>query len=123
MQLDPRTPVLVGVTVLALNVALDFLLVFPMAEAGLALASAISVTVQAVWLTWALARRLPEMRWRGLLAGAGRCLAASLVMGLVVWAVLRPEVLGGQRPHVQLLAAIPAGVLAVIISELSFCVK
>ncbi|MCH7812780.1 MAG: murein biosynthesis integral membrane protein MurJ, partial [Planctomycetes bacterium] len=108
---DTRTPVLVGVTVLALNVALDFVLVFPMAEAGLALASAISVTVQAVWLTWALARRLPEMRWSGLLAGAGRCVAASLVMGLVIWAVLRPEVLGGQRPYVQLLAAIPAGVL------------
>ncbi|MCP4248938.1 MAG: murein biosynthesis integral membrane protein MurJ, partial [bacterium] len=108
---DTRTPVRAGVTVLALNVALDFVLVFPMAEAGLAIASAISVTVQAVWLTWALARRLPEMRWDCLLASAGRCLVASLVMGLAVWVVLRPGALGDQRPVVQLVAAIPAGVV------------
>jgi putative peptidoglycan lipid II flippase len=113
---NTSTPVHVGVSVLALNVALNFALVFPMAEAGLALATAISSTVQVVWLSVALSRHLPDVRWSLVATGAARTLLAGGAMGSIVWYLLRPGVLGDYGNLVQLAVGVPVGVAVFVVT-------
>jgi putative peptidoglycan lipid II flippase len=108
---DTRTPMVVGLSVLVLNVALNFALVFPMAEAGLALATAVSSAVQVVWLSIVLGRHLPDVRWGFIAAGAARTVVASGAMGMIVWCIIRPSVLGNFNSLVQLAVVIPVAVV------------
>ena len=113
---DMRTPVRVSVSVLALNIALNFALVFPLAEGGLALATAVSAAVQVTWLSVALGRHLPDLRWRFIAAGAARTAVATGAMGVVVWCLIRPGALGEASHLVQLAAGIPAGAAAFVLA-------
>jgi putative peptidoglycan lipid II flippase len=83
-----RTPRRVAVMAAGLNFVCNIILVWPMAEGGLALATVISACFQTVVLAWLLNRRCAHLEWRGIAASAGRTLAATAAMGLVAWAAV-----------------------------------
>jgi len=101
---DTRSPVLVAVSAIALNVVLSLVLMqTPLNYGGLALAKSIAARVEAAILIRLVSLRLPEVHLEGLLMSMVRILAASLVMGLpVAWLaslldpVLRPFGTPGQ---------------------------
>ena len=84
---DPRTPVRIGAGVVGLNLAMNLTLIWFMAEAGLALATAISAMVRFPLLLWAFRRRtgdgqaMRQVGWTAL-----KALAASVLMGATAWA-------------------------------------
>ncbi len=84
---DTRSPVIVAVSAIALNVALSLILMqTPLNYGGLALANSIAALFEAIVLIRLVSWRLPEVHVDGLLTSSVRILAASLVMGLpVAW--------------------------------------
>ncbi len=82
---DTRTPVRIGVIAMSVNMVLNIILVFPLAHAGLALATTISSGLNAYLLFRALIKgRIysPTAGWAALLL---RTLLASSAMGLFIW--------------------------------------
>jgi len=82
---DMKTPVRIAVIAMLTNMAFNIALMYPLGHAGLALATTISATVNASLLYRGLRREgvyTPEAGWSRLLL---RGLAASLLMGLVIW--------------------------------------
>jgi putative peptidoglycan lipid II flippase len=86
---DTRTPVRVSAAMVGLNLALNLALVFPMREAGLALATSITGLVSFLLLNRILRRRLPDLDFGPLRLDFVRSLAATAVMAGVAWAVWR----------------------------------
>jgi putative peptidoglycan lipid II flippase len=92
---DTSTPMRVSLVGVALNVALNFTLIWPMREAGLAWATAISATVQCLLLATLCGKRLgvsPVDRETGI--AFMKVLAAAAIMGGAVFGLLQlwPEV-------------------------------
>jgi putative peptidoglycan lipid II flippase len=79
---DSRTPMRVSLAMIALNLMLNLILVFPMQEAGLALSTAICATIQSAWLLAALAKRAGGLCIGGLAVSAAR--SAGLVAAMAV---------------------------------------
>jgi putative peptidoglycan lipid II flippase len=79
-----KTPAQIAASIILLNLALNLALVFRMGEAGVALATAISATLQFALLVRKLHHHLFEPRWRHVIAGAVRMAVASGVMGAAV---------------------------------------
>jgi putative peptidoglycan lipid II flippase len=88
---DTRSPVLVAVSAIGLNVVLSLILMqTPLNYGGLALANSIAALVEAGVLIRLISRRMPELALDSLATSALRMLAASLVMGLpVAWLVVQ----------------------------------
>ena len=84
-----RTPRRIAMLAAGLNFVCNLILVWPMAEGGLALATALSAVFQTAVLARILGRRSAGLDWRGVAASAGRTLLATAVMGAAVWAVLQ----------------------------------
>lgn len=84
---DTRTPVLVAISAVGVNVVLSLILMrTPLSYGGLALASAIAALTEATLLIRLISRRMPAIDVRRLGRSALRTLAASLIMGLpVAW--------------------------------------
>ncbi len=83
------TPARVAASVVALNVVLSLILVQSMGEAGVALATAISATVQVVWLTVLANSRLLGVDRRALLYSVFKTVVSAVVMGVCVWLVVK----------------------------------
>jgi len=83
---DSRTPVLVSVATVVLNVALNLALVRAIGFTGLALGTAISAIFNAGVLLWVLRSRLGGIDGRRITSSFARIGAASLVMGAAAWA-------------------------------------
>ncbi len=81
MSLFARGPSLTGAV--ALNVALNFVLVWPLAEAGLAAATTLAAAVQVAWLVRGFARRGAPLDWAALAKTAARTALATSVMGVL----------------------------------------
>lgn len=82
---DTRTPVRFGVTAMVSNMVMNVVLVFPLAHAGLALATALASFINSGLLYRALRREgiyRPEAGWAALLA---RVMLAGAVMAGVLW--------------------------------------
>jgi putative peptidoglycan lipid II flippase len=82
---DTRTPVRIGVIAMLTNLGLNLLLIWPLAHAGLALATAIAALVNAGLLYTGLRRAglfQPGAGWPRFLR---RLSLASLLMGVVLW--------------------------------------
>ncbi|MGH2616857.1 MAG: murein biosynthesis integral membrane protein MurJ, partial [Thermomicrobiales bacterium] len=100
---DTRTPVIAGIIIIAINIALGLALLEPMGYLGLALALSASTTIEAVILAAVLSRRIggvsPSIR-----AWSVRLLAATAVTAFVA-AVLAPPLaeatLPGNGPRLQ----------------------
>jgi len=71
----------------ALTIVLDLILLGPLEQGGLALASAIAVWVNALMLLGVMRRRFPEMRLGALAAQAGRLALAGVVAAAAALAV------------------------------------
>jgi peptidoglycan biosynthesis protein MviN/MurJ (putative lipid II flippase) len=99
----------------AANCALNLMLVFPLQERGLALATSICSGIQIVWLATRLTRTMPPLSWRPVFAGAVRIAAAAGVMCVALWQLSRSGVLGANR-LVQLAVLVPTGVVAYLLA-------
>ena len=84
---DMRTPVRIGLWTVALNVALDLLLVGPLAELGLALATSVTSIVAVVLLVLAFRARMELPPGHGLLSGLLPAVLLTVLMGAVVFAI------------------------------------
>lgn len=113
---DVRTPVRIGLIVVVVNLALSLTLVFPLAEGGIALATAIGATIQVVWLVAALGRRLPALSWGAIAATAARTALACAAMGGTVWWITYASRLSQVGNFTRLAAAIPLGVVAFVVA-------
>jgi len=99
---DARTPMLVSVVTIAVNLGLNLWLNAVMGFRGLALGSAIAANVNAGLLLWLLSRRIGGVDARRVSVSLVKILIASLVMALAVWWIdarlagwLPSELLGG----------------------------
>jgi putative peptidoglycan lipid II flippase len=77
---DTRTPLRVAMAAAVLNFGLNLALIWPLAENGLALATAVSAIGQFVVLGALVSRRLAHVPWREVAATAGRTLLATAAM-------------------------------------------
>lgn len=87
-QGDTVTPLRVAIGTLVLNLTLNLILIWPLAEAGLALATAIGAMAQTVTLSLLLKRKTGWSPWSGaVLASGARTLAGAGVLVAGVLAV------------------------------------
>jgi putative peptidoglycan lipid II flippase len=82
---NTATPVRIAALALVANVVLCFLLVGPLRQGGLALATSLASYLNLVVLYWVFRRRLGAVDETRLARSVGRTLAASVVMGLACW--------------------------------------
>jgi len=85
---DTRTPVRIAVIAMATNMVLNIVLVFPLAHAGLALATTLSASLNAFLLFRGLRREgvyLPQSGWPLLLLQG--VAASALLAGVLYWGV------------------------------------
>jgi len=80
---DTKTPVKAASWALLINLILNLILMWPLKVGGLALATAISVSVNFMLLLGAFKKRIGKLD--GLTSCLGRVCLASLVMGSVLW--------------------------------------
>jgi putative peptidoglycan lipid II flippase len=80
---DRLTPLRIALGAVALNIALDLTLIWPMAEAGLAAATAISAILQMAVLAILFSRKHVSLDWRLLRFAATQTIAASAAMAFV----------------------------------------
>lgn len=82
---DTRTPVKIGVIAMVVNMVLNVILIFPLAHAGLALATSLSSCLNAGVLLYLLWRRDIYRPPRGWLSFSIRLLLATSLMGGLLW--------------------------------------
>ncbi|HLA84568.1 MAG TPA: murein biosynthesis integral membrane protein MurJ [Thermoguttaceae bacterium] len=85
---DRITPVRVGAAAVALDLALNLTLIWPLAERGLALSTAASAAVQVCVLAAIFSRRRSPLAWRALRTTCFRAVLATAVMAAVGWTAL-----------------------------------
>jgi len=82
---DTRTPVKLTVIAVVVNLVFSLILIRPMAHGGLALANSLAAIFNSGMLALLLGRELKELKDRTLAGFAGKVLAASVIMGAVVY--------------------------------------
>lgn len=82
---DTKTPVRVGVVALVSNIVLSLSLVFPLAHAGLALATSLAAYINAGLLLRGLLRQKVYRPQSGFGGYIMKLAAASLTMGAILW--------------------------------------
>ena len=98
---DTLTPVKIASFTLIINIILNLILMWPLKAAGLALATAISSTVNFILLLTILAKKMGEFPqiWTSL----RKVIIAAFVMGLVLWLVFyRGAFLLGSKPQLAI---------------------
>jgi putative peptidoglycan lipid II flippase len=68
----------------SLNLALNLILIWPLAEVGFAISTSVAAAVQVLILMTIFSRRRAPLGWRPLLATAARTMLSTLVMAGVV---------------------------------------
>ncbi len=84
-QQDTKTPVRIAVITVLVSIALNAILIFPLAHAGLALASSLGSWLNTVLLAWALYKRDLYRFQPGWGKFIVRLLFANSVVGLLLW--------------------------------------
>jgi putative peptidoglycan lipid II flippase len=119
---DTKTPVKIGVVTLVANIIMNFLLMGPMKEAGLALATSLAGILQLGLLLFYFRRRIPGFPFREVFRSFVRILAASFGMGAVCLAVFRPlESLWRNGTTSALLLQVGISMSAAIVCYILFC--
>ena len=85
---ERNVPVRLGLCTVGLDLALNLSLIWPLAERGLALSTAISASLQVAYLAWLIQGRVGRLDWGHIGATAARALAATGVMSAVCLAAL-----------------------------------
>lgn len=127
---DTRTPALVNIAAVGLNVALDllFVLVLGLGVRGLALGHATAYTFGSIALLLMVRRRLGGIDGRRILSGLFRTVPAAAATAAVAWGVARLigeqlgiVTLGAQA--LQVVGAVAAGVLVFVAAALMFRIE
>jgi len=111
---DTKTPVIVGVGAMSLNLALSFVFVALfkalgwMPHGGLALANSTATLLEGILLLYLMHRRLKGIDEKNILRSLLKFLAAGALMGLLIHFLMGSFPV--QRPLVRLVAFIAAGV-------------
>ena len=122
---DTRTPALVNIAAVGLNVVVDllFILVLGMGVRGLALGHATAYTFGSIALLGLIRRRLGGLDGRRIVSGLSRTFLAAGITAAVAWAAARAiggwagtTTLGGQAA--QVLGAVAVGILAFVAAAL-----
>ncbi len=92
---DGRTPVVIAVAALLLNIGLALLLVDAWRHVGLALATSLASVLNVALLLVFVRRKIGRVGGRELARSVGRTVAASAIMGLGVWLAVRVLFPGG----------------------------
>jgi putative peptidoglycan lipid II flippase len=85
---DYRTPVRVAVWVVGLNLLLNLTLIWPLAEAGLAISTTVATVVQLFILMAIFSRRQAPLAWPALAATSVRAVLATAAMAAAVCLIL-----------------------------------
>jgi putative peptidoglycan lipid II flippase len=86
---DIRTPLRIALLAAGLNLLLNLILVWSLAEGGLAISTVIAAIFKCGVLAWLLNARCAHLEWRAIGASAVRTLLAATAMGVVTWATVR----------------------------------
>ena len=86
---DTWTPVLLSGITLLVNIVLMNVLVKPLAQGGLALATSLSGIVNMLLLLYFLKRKIGSIDGRRIITSLTKILFASTIMGMAVWLVFR----------------------------------
>lgn len=115
---DRRTPLRTGLGLVGLNLALNLALVWPFAERGLAIATAVSATAQLLLLAAVFSRYRAPLGWAALAQTAARAMICTIVMGgvLVVALAYCPAGEAFSARTTRLLLPLAAGSLAYFIA-------
>lgn len=111
---DSATPVRVGACVVLLNLALNLVMIWPLAENGLALATSIAANVQVLALIVLFSRREVALGWAGLGATLLRTLVASATMAAACWGALQAMPEANTPPAEAMRVAVPLAVGVVV---------
>lgn len=84
---DPRTPVRVGMAAMVFNLLGDVVLIWPLAEVGLAVSTTLAAVVQAVVLVYLLQRQTTFAIDRDFVLGVFKSLVACGMMAAIVWSL------------------------------------
>ncbi|MBT5193175.1 MAG: murein biosynthesis integral membrane protein MurJ [Rhodospirillaceae bacterium] len=112
---DTRTPVLVGIGAMVVNVILNLILMQFLAHAGLALATAIAAWLNVAVLSWILYRRGNLIADSRLIQRLARAIGAAILMTLLLWwlkGMLAPQFAGGESQRILALIALVIAGLA-----------
>ncbi|MBS0264052.1 MAG: murein biosynthesis integral membrane protein MurJ, partial [Planctomycetes bacterium] len=86
---ERRIPVQVGITAVAIDLSLNLSLIWPLAERGLALSTALSAMIQVVLLSWLIQQRIGRLDWRRLAVTTGKAAMATVAMAVAYQGVWR----------------------------------
>jgi putative peptidoglycan lipid II flippase len=85
---DRTTPLRIALFTVVLNLIMDFILIWPLAERGLATATAAAAAIQAIVLALVFSRRKVPLNWRRLGESIIPVSIASALMAVATWFVL-----------------------------------
>jgi putative peptidoglycan lipid II flippase len=85
---DTRTPVVIGIAAMGLNVVLSLLFIGPLAHGGLALANTIATTLELLGMLALIRRRIGGLEEERTLRALGRMALSAALMGAALWAAL-----------------------------------
>jgi len=121
---DTTTPVKIATTAIVANIVLGFILMWPLAHGGLALATSLASILNFGMLTYAIRSRLGALGWRSICYSVLRSLFCAVLMGISVWA-LSCMIIPDQGTVWERSAGISAAVIfgCVVYILLSFLVK
>ncbi len=112
---DTRTPVIVGVSTMALNVLLSLALRGPLGHGGLALANTIAIMLEMGLLLVLLSKRIGGLDWQGLWTTVLKTGVASLAMGAALFWMAR-ELASGPKYLVGLVGLLAGGLIFLFIA-------
>ena len=124
---DTKTPMVNGMVAVVVNLVFNLILIKPMGHRGLALATSISATATTIALFISLRRKIGPIGLTRYLICFIKTLAASLIMGLVVFLIYYK--LGALLPAIKLvqiiilLASVAIGAIVYFVLLIVFRVK
>jgi putative peptidoglycan lipid II flippase len=110
---ERKIPVQVGLVAVVLDLALNFSLIWPWGERGLAASTAISAAVQVALLAGMIQRCVGRLDWRRLGVTGAKALFATLAMGAVCLMTLSNFPRGSGRFHEAAALVVAIGLSAV----------
>ncbi len=117
---DTKTPVIIALFAVVANIILDLILMRPLAQGGLALATSLVAILNMSILFWLLRRRIGKLGGKRILTNFIRILIASSIMGGICWLVARtlePYVITTGFRILQVGAAIMAGLITLAVAS------
>ncbi len=123
---DTKTPAKLACFVVMSNIILDLILMRPLAQGGLALATSLVAFLNMSLLFWLLRRRIGRLGGRRILTNFIRILIASSLMGGICWLVARafePYVVTIGFRILQVVVTIIAGLVTLIIASIILRIK